>query len=252
MVSVSSFTEIAALAGDVARAGMLMALMDGRALTAGELARVASVSASTTSAHLARLAEGGLVTVEKQGRHRYHRLASREVAGMLESIMAFAAQSNAAGAASGRRRPVTGPRDRAQRFARTCYDHLAGELAVAITDSMIASGHLELSGDGGLLTESGKALMGRLGIDLDASARPASRRVFCRACLDWSERRAHLGGTLGALLCRHYLERGWTRRTPDSRTVDVTPPGRRALQEAYDLPPSIWPRVPAKACLPER
>src|SRR5438477_1980371 len=156
------FAEIAALAGDPARVGMLHALMDGRALTASELARVASVTPQTASEHLAKMAAAGLVQVEKQGRHRYHRLASPAVAQMMESIMLVASRLDTV-----RPAPVTGPRDAALRAARTCYDHLAGHLGVALADALVAGGHVELAKDGGLMTETGMELLAKLGIDVD-------------------------------------------------------------------------------------
>jgi DNA-binding transcriptional ArsR family regulator len=227
MTSQTSFTEIAALAGDPARAGMLHALLDGRALTASELARVAGVTPQTASGHLARLSAAGLVQVAKQGRHRYHRLASPAVAQMMESIMQVAA---------GLARPqlTVGPRDQALRAARTCYDHLAGTLAVALADALVGAGHVELSDDSGLVTESGLALFGKAGIDITALG-PGKRggRLACRPCLDWTERRPHLAGRLGAALCTHCLAQGWVRRVDGSRAVTVTPKGERGFREIF-------------------
>ncbi|RDV04168.1 ArsR/SmtB family transcription factor [Undibacter mobilis] len=234
MASQGAFTEIASLAGDPARAGMLHALMDGRALTAGELAQVAHVTPQTASGHLTKLAAGGLIAVEKQGRHRYHRLASPAVARMLESIMQVAA-----GAA--RRKPVvTGPRDQALRAARTCYDHLAGHLGVALADSMIANRQIELTADAGIVTADGATLFERLGITLEtrspSSSKPLkSSRILCRPCLDWSERRPHIGGALGAALCAHCLTSGWIRRVDGSRAVSVTTKGRQAFRKHFDV-----------------
>ena len=228
MASHAGFAEIAALAGDPARAGMLHALMDGRALTATELAQVAGVTPQTASGHLARMTAAGLLGMEKQGRHRYHRLASPAVARMVEGIMQVAAQ-----VATRRKAVVTGPRDAALRSARTCYDHLAGRLAVAVTDAMVASGHLELSSDAGLLTDSGVALFADLGIDA-ASMRP-NGRVLCRPCLDWSERRPHLAGALGAALCTHCLTSNWVRRVKGTRAVSVTPKGQRMFHQAFGI-----------------
>src|ERR1700687_5066183 len=171
MDSTAMLAEIAALAGDPARAGMLHALMDGRALTASELARTAGITPQTASGHLARLTTAGLLAVEKQGRHRYHRLASPAVAQMIESIMQVAAAAEAS------RRPVrVGPRDAALRTARTCYDHLAGRLGVAVPDAMVAGGHVELGSDAGLVTDAGMALLSGIGIDLaDIIARRGRR-----------------------------------------------------------------------------
>ncbi len=229
MASNAKFAQIAALAGDPARAGMLHALMDGRALTASELARVAGITPQTASSHISRMAEAGLLGVEKQGRHRYHRLASPAVARMMESIMQVAAGLEPA------RRPLSvGPRDVALRAARTCYDHLAGRLGVALADALVAGGYAELGSDAGMVTEPGMALLGRLGIDVGALlVRPGRRatRVLCRPCLDWSERRAHLAGAVGAALCAHSFARGWIRRIDGTRAVAVTPRGERTFRE---------------------
>lgn len=231
MTNNARFAEIAALAGDPARAGMLHALMDGRALTATELADVAGVTPQTASGHLGRLAAAGLVCVTKQGRHRYHRLASADVARMVETIMQVASESAAA-----RPAPVTGPRDEALRMARTCYDHLAGRLGVAITDGLASAGHIELTHDAGLLTDNGIALLGRVGIDIGSvSAGKRRARVLCRPCLDWSERRPHLAGAVGAALCTYSLDKAWIRRTESSRAVTITRDGERAFREFFGV-----------------
>lgn len=221
MATTNQMAELAALLGDPARAAMLGALMDGRALTAGELATAAGITAPTASAHLARLTGAGLLAAEKQGRHRYHRLASREVARMIEGIMQVASAL----------RPVaTGSRDAALRAARTCYDHLAGKLGVALADALVERGQVELTPDGGLVTDSGAALLRRLGIE------PVpGKRLLCRPCLDWSERRPHIAGRLGAALCAHCLAQGWVRRTPGTRAVTVTPEGRRMMREVFGV-----------------
>jgi DNA-binding transcriptional ArsR family regulator len=225
------FAEVASLAGDPARAGMLHALMDGRALTASELAVVAGVTPQTASSHLARMTTAGLLAVQKQGRHRYHRLASPAVARMMESIMQVAADLKPA-----RPRLVVGPRDAALRAARTCYDHLAGHLGVALADAMVRRGQVELTADAGLLTEEGARLLARVGIDVESLAARtgrSSRRILCRPCLDWSERRPHLAGALGAALCSHSLASGWIRRVKSTRAVAVTPKGQRAFRDHF-------------------
>ncbi|GJD48293.1 hypothetical protein OPKNFCMD_1010 [Methylobacterium crusticola] len=229
MLTTSALARTAALVGDPARAGMMAILMDGRARSAAELARGAGIAPQTASGHLAQLTAAGLLTVERQGRHRYHRLASPAVARMLEEIMAVAA----GGAGAPGARPVRlGPRDAALREARTCYDHLAGRLAVGMADSMVARGQIELESDGGALTAAGAAFLGGLGVDLDAGEGRRGRRVFCRPCLDWSERRPHIAGVLGAALLRTCLGQGWVRRG-EGRAVAVTPGGRVALRRAF-------------------
>lgn len=232
MASNAKFAEVAALAGDPARAAMLHALMDGRALTATELSGVAGVSPQTASGHLARMATAGLVAVTKQGRHRYHRLASPGVARMMESIMQVASESDGM-----RPAPVTGPKDQALRAARTCYDHLAGRLGVALADSLSAGGHVELTDDAGLVTDAGVGLFERLGIDVDAltAARSHRARVLCRPCLDWSERRPHLAGAIGAAICTRGFEDGWIRRVEGTRAVAVTRKGERVFRDVIGL-----------------
>lgn len=238
MLNTASLAETASLVGDLARAGMLMALMDGRALTAGELARVAGVTPQTASGHLARLTDAGLLVMERQGRHRYHRLASPTVARMVESLMSVAADLGSRRDARSRR-PATGPRDAALRYARTCYDHLAGRLAVTFADRMVERGQIELSGDDGVLTADGAAFLRQLGMDLDvARARASNRgpgRMFCRPCLDWSERRPHIAGALGAALCEYFIAQNWIRRAAGTRAVTVTPVGQLALGQAFEI-----------------
>ncbi len=214
--------EMAALIGDPARANMLAALMDGRALTAGELAAIGGIAAPTASGHLAKLVEGGLLAVARQGRHRYYRLAGAEVGRMLEVLMELAAGREEVA------RPRAVPRiGEAMRAARTCYDHLAGRLGVAIAGGLVARGYLRWEDDGGEVTPSGRAALEAMGVRAGAS-----RRRFCRPCLDWSERRAHVGGALGAAICARCLELGWVRRQPGTRAVLVTPEGARGLREA--------------------
>jgi DNA-binding transcriptional ArsR family regulator len=237
MLSTSAFAEIGALVGDPARANMLAALMDGRALTASELARVAGVAPQTASGHLSRLTEARLLGVERQGRHRYYRLASSAVAGMLEGIMSVAAGRDELGADRGRVR--VGPRDQALRRARTCYDHLAGQVAVAIADSMVERGHIQFTPEGGAVTETGAAFLSGVGLDLgDAGPHTSGRgrtRIFCRPCLDWSERRPHIAGLVGAALCRTCLAKGWLRRVDGTRALTVTPAGKRGLASAFGV-----------------
>jgi DNA-binding transcriptional ArsR family regulator len=230
MFRTAAMAETAALVGDPARASMLMTLMDGRALTASELARAAGVTPQTASGHLARLCTAGLLSIQRQGRHHYHRLASPAVAHMLETIMDVA-QDNAA--ASGRL-VVTGPRDLAMRAARTCYDHIAGQLGVGLADCLSERGHVELSSEGGAVTPAGLAFFGEFGLDLRPGGKSGAR-VFCRPCLDWSERRLHIGGTLGAALAARCFALNWLRRHDDSRAIAVTPAGRQGFRDRFGL-----------------
>lgn len=216
--------EVAQMISDPGRANVLATLMDGRALTAGELAKVAGVTPQTTSSHLAKLVERKLLMVERRGPRRFYRLASVEIAQMLEGIMVVAV------AGPPRFRPPSRI-DAEMRRARTCYDHLAGELGVALTDSMVARGLLVLDTDAGELTADGERFLGSLGADLTAPAR--SRRAFCRPCLDWSERRPHLAGRVGAALASLAFERDWIRRRPCDRSVEITEGGLGAFRDVF-------------------
>ena len=227
MATSNRIAEVAAAVGEPARAAMLTALMDGRALTATELADIAAITPQTASGHLARLSTVGLIAAEKQGRHRYHRLASPEVAQMIESVMQIA------GGVSLVRSPRrVGPKDAALREARTCYDHLAGALGVSIADALRTSGAVEIADDAAVLTERGQIQMQHLGI-LASTRRSA--RPTCRLCLDWSERRPHLAGVLGAAICAHALDLGWVRRRAGTRALEITPAGRMGFRRAFGV-----------------
>jgi DNA-binding transcriptional ArsR family regulator len=230
MANSIDLAEIASLVGDPARAAMVNALMDGRALTAGELAYLARVSPQTASLHLRKLSAANLLSRVQQGRHHYFRIASPLVATMMESIGAVAALE-----APPRSRRLS-PADMKLRDARMCYDHLAGRIAVAIADAMIGRNFLVLDADGGEVTPAGFGFFNTLGIDLATHRR--GRRAFCRPCLDWTERRFHIAGLTGAALAHHCEERGWIRRMRDTRAVEITSPGRAALAELFgiDLP----------------
>lgn len=233
MTSVSTITEVAALIGEPARATMLVALMDGRALTAGELATVAGVSPSTASEHLGRMLETGLLALERQGRHRYYRVSNASVAGLVENLMSVSGELAAATRAS---RPVSvGPSDRALRRARLCYDHLAGEIAVGIATSMTKRGQLELNQDGGSVSEEGLDFLVSVGVDLRSDTRRSRPNALCRPCLDWSERRAHIAGSLGRQLLGAFIQRGWVRPQRASRIVDITPLGLQEFGRRFDL-----------------
>lgn len=231
MLRQSRLAEIGALIGDPGRANMLDALMDGRALTARELAAAAGVAPQTASGHLSRLTEAGLIAMEQHGRHRYHRLASAEVANLLESIAYFAARPSD----RGQRAVRTGPRDAALRLARTCYNHFAGRLGVGIADAMLARGQIELDQDAGTVTEPGRDFLKRFGVAISPAANAG--RLFCRPCLDWSERRPHLAGALGVALTCRCFELGWVRKIEGTRALSITQKGRQGFQKAFGFCP---------------
>ncbi|WP_313524751.1 winged helix-turn-helix domain-containing protein [Shinella sp.] len=217
-------SQIGALIGDPARANMLTALMGGQALTATELAGAAGITLQTASSHLSKLETGGLVAQRKQGRHRYFALADDEVGLLLENIMGFAANR-------GLMRPRPGPKDPALRKARICYNHLAGDFGVRMLDRLVADGDVMLDGDDADLTQSGEALITALGIDVPSLK--AQRRPVCRTCLDWSERRSHLAGSLGEALLSRFITDGWARRETDSRAIRFTPEGERRFTALF-------------------
>lgn len=220
---------IAALIGEHARAEILTALMTGQALTATELAQVAGVTKQTVSAHLSKLLDAKLLCVESQGRHRYFRLADRDVAQLLESLMGVAYRVGAV-------RVRSSPREPALRKARVCYDHLAGDLGVLVYDSLEGRRHLRVKGADLELTAQGEKFLADLGIELPSLAQ--QRRPLCRACLDWSVRRHHLAGSVGAALLERCLALGWAKRARDSRVVNFSAAGEKALRQRFDLPGS--------------
>ena len=218
--------SIGALLADDARASMILTLLGGKPISAGELARRAGISPSGASAHLKRLREGAFITQESAGRHRYFRLASAELAEALESLARVAPV-----------RPVSSFREsegtHALKRARTCYDHLAGELGVAVADALVERGVLTRTDEAFTVTDHGSRWLAALGIDTEAVA--GSRRSFVRPCLDWSERRPHLAGSLGAAVADVFFARRWIRRLPGGRTVAVTPGGRAWLERELGL-----------------
>lgn len=225
--------QLAALAGllaDGTRACVCMALLDGRAWTAGELARTAGVTAATVSAHLDKLVAGGLLTEVRQGRHRYVNIAGPQVAQLIEVLAVHAGPPPAP---RGLRAASAGA---AMTRARTCYDHLAGALGVAVTDALLERGLLQQS-TGFSVTDAGLGWFADLGMDL--SARPGSRRPTARSCLDWTERRPHLAGRAGAALCTYALERGWCEHIGSQRALRVTGKGRDALAELLGMPAEV-------------
>ena len=216
---------IAALVGDPTRGRMLLALMDGRALTATELALEGGVSASTASSHLARLTGARLLSIAKQGRHRYFRIATPEVAAAIEGLMHIAPRRAA-------RHARPGPRDEGLRRARVCYDHLAGEVAVRLLQRLRERRVIAGDDEAMSLTTTGEAWCERVGIDV--AALRARRRPLCRPCLDWSERRAHLAGAVGAALLDRMLALRYARRERDGRAVLLSPRGE-AFVERLEL-----------------
>jgi len=239
MDDATDITGVAGLLADSSRATMLQALMDQRARTAGELARLARIAPSTASQHLARLSDGGLLALESQGRHRYYRLANPRVAALLEGLMAFAPASVAPRAANvgfdlG--------------FARTCYDHLAGTIATALYERLQADGTLSVTSSGVTLTPPGARRLQSLGIDTETLR--AGRRPLVRACLDWTERRDHLAGGLGAALLNHFRAQQWLTPRNAPRALRLTATGRRALASHFDIDVStIAQRTTTRGCL---
>jgi DNA-binding transcriptional ArsR family regulator len=226
VISHPNLAAVAALIGEPSRAAMLVELLDGRALTATELAVRAAIAPSTASDHLGRLLDGGLLSCLSQGRHRYYRLASPRVARVLEALGVLASP--------------TSPRDRfeaelleAVRFARSCYDHLAGWLGVTVADALLARQLLRDEAGGFQLTPVGERWCAELGLDLAGAHH--TRRAFARGCLDWSERRLHLAGSLGAALLARLLELGWLERIKGERALQLTPAGQAGLQASLGL-----------------
>ncbi|MBV4455221.1 MULTISPECIES: ArsR/SmtB family transcription factor [Pseudomonas] len=223
----SAIARVAGAIAEPARTKMLCALMDGHARTSTEMAVIAEVSASTASAHLARLKEDGLIRLHSQGRHRYYSLADAQVAQAIEALMVIGQNADP--------RFVCATPTRLQ-FARTCYDHMAGTLAVRLHDHFMASGWLAptVAGEGAYtLTVAGETAMAELGIDTDKVR--AQRRRFACSCLDWSMRRPHLAGALGAAVLQAVIRRGWVIQDLDSRALALTSTGRKALAERFGI-----------------
>ncbi len=218
--------EIAGLVGEPARATILSALLDGRALTATELAYAARVTPQTASTHLAKLTEAGLLTAIRDGRHRYFRLASPKVVQMLDGVMAVAIDNRP------RYQPLS-RQARQLRSARICYDHLAGRLSVDLADFFTAHEYVVLGDEAAEITESGTRFLSEFGIDLFAAG--TKRRHFYRSCLDWTERRPHIGGAVGAALANRLFDLAWTERMKHSRAVIVTASGRHGFLETFGI-----------------
>jgi DNA-binding transcriptional ArsR family regulator len=214
--------HVAALIGDPARANMLTALMTGKALTVSELASEAGVTIQTASSHLSKLDDGGLLRPRKQGRHKYYTFASDDVAKVLEALMGLAA-------GSGHLRKRTGPKDAEMRKARVCYNHLAGHMGTRMFENLIGKEHLVLEGDDLVLTGSGVAFAHDFQIDLDTLRR--KKTALCLECLDWSERRSHLAGSLGRAFLSRFEDLSWAKRDQRTRAVIFT----RAGEKEFDL-----------------
>jgi DNA-binding transcriptional ArsR family regulator len=226
MIADVDIAAVGAALADQSRAAMLLALLGGEAITAGELARIAGRSPSGASGHLRALRDAGLVVAEDAGRNRFFRLAGPEIADALEMLARVAP----------RRAPRTLRQSEAARAikrARTCYDHLAGELGVAVSEALLERRLLRRYDDSFGVTAAGRAWFGELGIELAAVER--QRRSFARACIDWTERRPHLAGALGAALAEVFFARGWVRRLPGGRAVALTPGGRKWLAREFGL-----------------
>ena len=214
-------SHLAALIGDPARANMLTALMSGKALTVSELAEESGVTIQTASSHLSKLNEGGLLRLRRQGRYKYFALASDEVARVLEGLMGLAA-------GAGHLRKRVGPKDAELRKARVCYNHLAGDMGTRLFDSLMAKGHLTFNGEDLTLTNIGSDFAENFGIDLDALR--ARRSPLCRECLDWSERRSHLAGSLGRAFLSKFEELAWANRDQKTRVVTFSKSGEREFE----------------------
>ena len=220
--------RIARLLADPARARILRTLIDGTTRPAGELAYAANISAQSASAHLGKLVDGGLLFLEAQGRHRYFRIASAEVADAVESLgsLSMAVQPR-------KLRGPAIPKSAPVQFlhARTCYDHLAGEMAVRVCETMLKARWMTAEGRDFRVTPLGEKRLAALDVDLAAARQ--SRRAFARACVDLTQRRPHLGGALGAALLDLYIARGWILRTQRSRAVSITPKGNEAFAKLF-------------------
>lgn len=219
-----NIVPIAALIGDHARAAMLTALMSGEALTASELATEASITKQTASGHLTKLRDAGLVQVASQGRHRYYQLSNKDVAELLENLMGIAERT-------GCRRARPGPNDPELRNARVCYDHLAGTLGVELFDSLLNRKYIKTDSDPSVvdLTVAGENFLMAAGVSL---IRPAkSRRPMCRGCLDWSVRRHHLAGVVGASILEVCYRNRWAKRLEGTRVIKFTVRGEEKFRQ---------------------
>jgi DNA-binding transcriptional ArsR family regulator len=226
MITGPIIAEIAALIGDAARATMVAALVDGRSLTASELASAAGITPQTASTHLAKLTEAGVLSVVRQGRHRHFRLASPKVADMIDGIVGVALEKRPP------YRPLT-RQARALSAARICYGHLAGRLSVDLTDSFVARQYVVVDDEVAEITTAGRRFFTEFGVELPALRSP--RRHVSRLCLDWTERRPHIAGAVGVAITRRYFDLGWMERMKRSHAIIVTPLGCRGLRETFGI-----------------
>jgi DNA-binding transcriptional ArsR family regulator len=222
----NQFSSIATLIGDKARSIMLWSLLDGRAYTATELSVCANISSQSASNHLSKMLDANILITEKQGRHRYYRYASPEIAQVIESMASLVPVSSAS-------RKISDPKANNFTYARTCYDHLAGTLGVAIANSLVEKGILEISGKSYDVTATGNDWLSSMGIDMGNLKR--QKRSFAHQCLDWSERKPHLGGALGASLLAALIQKDWIRKKWNSREILITPMGKRELKREFGI-----------------
>jgi DNA-binding transcriptional ArsR family regulator len=223
MVSTTTVAQIGSILGDPARASMMIALLDGRAWTARELAGLAGVSPQTASSHLAKLIDSRMVLVERRGRHHYHTIASADIARLME-------QMHVVGVALPRSKATSsGPRDAGMRELRSCYDHLAGRIAVELSERLIECDHEQ----GVRFKHDTESRLSRIGIDLSTLAQ--GRRTICRTCLDWSERKPHIAGSLGAAMLERLLELGWVKRQLSGRALDLTATGKAGITDVFGV-----------------
>ena len=225
MITGPLIAEIAALVGDPARATMLSALLDGRALTAAELAYAARITPQTASTHLAKLTDVGLLSAVRDGRHRYFRLASPKVAQMIDGIMAVALENRP------RYRPLS-RQAQELRDARVCYDHMAGRISVDLADFFTDREYIIFGDEAAEVTPDGIRFLADFGIDLSGGPK---RRFLCRSCLDWTERRHHIGGAVGAAIANRLFDLHWTERIKNSRAVIVTQSGATGLWRTFGI-----------------
>ncbi|MDK1287925.1 ArsR/SmtB family transcription factor [Pseudoalteromonas umbrosa] len=220
---------VAGLIADPARSKMLMALMGGKALTATELSVEAEITAQTTSSHLGKLVDGKLLQVRKQGRHKYFQLKGQHVAAMLEQLLIITSLSKP--------QTATGPSDPRLQFARVCYDHLAGELGVKLYDALVSADMLQDFGEQSVLTDKGKEHFSNLGVDVAAFEK--AKRPICKSCLDWSERRNHLAGSLGKWILDFTFKKKWAERDLDSRAISFSAKGLKSFRETFLINPDV-------------